>query len=494
MSHAQPTTAAQDPPLKRPCERDLQIYQAVRIGFRKQVAVAQQFGISESRVSQVLRKVTRFMAGLLPGEELSLRLEDAKRAQLIDWETYERRKEDYRKAEMVWEQSLRPLTTTQWTYAGSANDERNLKKTVITQREQRLSLGAVQTMERINDKLERTSKAPTSGRGVGRGDVRGNRTLTTGQGFDRQGSDTPFAKLPLPAGLRKEDEPLWPKLLREEQEEALEQLQRWPGAPLEWLKIKPGSGPHYTYYPWRTEAEHNSALLASMVVSGDYTIEKYLQELELLELSKPFAHPNVLRKDCHGQWRMMHPKQVPLPALTPERAALPEESPERLYWPYKSRAEHYAMQRAEMVLRGHLSREQYDRLNAWASWTMNEPYPDPLANLERNISAETPLAGTKPGPGEAPQEAAPQITGSRFASGDGASKAPTSGRGVEQGIADEPTAGGASDEVRGHSTLTTSQGFDSAGPPERNRFERLLARGRAMSPARRRRFERQANH
>jgi hypothetical protein len=202
------------------------------------------------------------------------------------------------------------------------------------------------------------------------------------------GGNQPYPKLPLPEGLRAEDRELWPKLLREEQEEALDNLKRHPGKPLAWLKLRPGSGSHWSYYPWRTEAESSSARLADDVVRGDRTIESYLRLLELLELSKPFAHPNVLTKDREGRWQLMDPNQVPLPAMTPERAALPEGSPERIYWPYKSKAEHYAMLRAEMVLRGHLSLDQYKSLNAWASRHMNEKYPDPLENLVGNISAK----------------------------------------------------------------------------------------------------------
>ena len=114
------------------------------------------------------------------------------------------------------------------------------------------------------------------------------------------------------------------------------------------------------------------------------------------------------------------------------------------------------MMRAEMVLRGHLSRDQYESLNAWASWYMNEKYPDPLAQCAEkfNSSAES-------------------------------TKAPTSGRGV-----------GRVDDC-GQNTLTPGQGFDSApakdaspaGPSGPTKLERLLASGRRLSPREQRRLE-----
>jgi len=482
-----------DPSLKRPSERNIRIYEAVRIGLRSQRVVAAEFDISQPRVSQILRAVTPFFDGLFPGDELGQRLKEAKRSQRLDWECYERRKKHYRQVEMGFEQSLRPLVHKQWTYIGTGT-EKKLVKTVITERDQRISLESVKVQERINDKIERSgwgrsasgvprdgvqaSEAPIGGRGVGRGNVGRQDTLTTGQGFDSgQGFDgAPLEKLPLPEGLREEDQPYWPKLMRDEQELALVRLKLYPGISLHHASVPPG--PLWSYFPWRTEAEHNASLQAARVVSGDLTIEEYWQRLEILELSKPFAHPNLLTKDRQGRWQLLDPRQVPLPVMTDERAAWPAESPERIYWPYQSRAEHYAMLRAEMVLKGHLSPDQYDRLNAWASWTMNEKYPDPLEKVVKNIIA--PREGA-PREGKAPAELSREgeaVVAEKRAEPPRdevpASKAPTSGRGVES--ADVPCS----------STLTTGQGFDSGGP---TRLERLLASGRGLPASQRRRLE-----
>jgi hypothetical protein len=59
------------------------------------------------------------------------------------------------------------------------------------------------------------------------------------------------------------------------------------------------------------------------------------------------------------------------------------------------------MMRAEMVLRGHLSRDQYESVNAWASWYMNEKYPDPLARCAEKCNSEP---GPTPPEGQALRE------------------------------------------------------------------------------------------
>jgi len=189
---SQPKKQPKDPSLEWPSERNIRIYEAVRIGLRTQTAVAAEFGITQPCVSQILRRVAPFYDRLFPGDELGQRLKESKRSQRIDWECYQRRKKHYRQAELAWEQSQHPLVNKQWTFAGK-DDPGNLKKTVITERDQRISLDSVKVQERINDKIERSgwgrdgaqaSKAPTSGRGVGRADVPCSSTLTTGQGFD----------------------------------------------------------------------------------------------------------------------------------------------------------------------------------------------------------------------------------------------------------------------------------------------------------------------
>ena len=285
---------------------------------------------------------------------------------LLDVECHERRMEMYRHNQLALEQSQRELIDKQWTYEGP-EEAKDLVKTVVKQRSQPISVGALREMRLLNNEMQ------WSGRASGVRQLPGSAAARTRVGSHREahtsrspGSDTSRSAIPLPAGLRKEDEPLWPKLMREEQELAAQRLGLYPQIPLDRARVPPG--PLWSYYPWRTEAEHNVALLASLVVIGQYSIEEFFQHLEVLELSKPFAHPNLLTKDHAGRWKLCDPKQIPLPVMPAERAALPEESPERIYWPNQSKAEHYALMRAEMVLRGHLSRDQYDSLNAWASW------------------------------------------------------------------------------------------------------------------------------
>src|SRR4029450_9795362 len=179
---------------------------------------------------------------------------------------------------------------------------------------------------------------------------------------------------------------------------------------------------------------------ASVLVEGIVVLGVNIRRLEHTELSKPLAHPNVLTKDRVGRWTYREPAQLPLPVMPAERAALPEESPERIYWPYRSKAEHYAMMRAEMVLRGHLSREQYESLNAWASWYMGEQYPDPLARIERNLSAA-------------------EATNAPTSGRDEAAKAPTSGRGEGRDGHDSALESDGGTTFRADRTLSDGQGF-----------------------------------
>ena len=368
---------------KRPNSRDYEIYAAVRIHLRPQAGVALQFNLSQPRISQIVKRVAEHMAEQLPGEDLNRLFAKAHRIELLDWECQQRRFEQYRKCELVFEQSQQMWEEDQLTYEGP-EESQHLLKTVVKRRPQRLSLEAVKEQRRLNNEIQGLASG-MGGRGSCRAadrklEVRGRRSKR-GPGFDGLPE-----KLPMPECLKETDRDEWNKLPREVQELATTRLQIWPDLTLHNASVPEGE--RWSYYPWRTEAEYASALLAGMVIKGLYTIEEYFQHLEHTELSKPLAHPNVLTKDREGRWTYIYPDQVPLPVMPAERAALPEESPERIYWPYKSKAEHYAMMRAEMVLRGHLSREQYESLNAWASWFMGEQYPDPLAKVEQNISAE----------------------------------------------------------------------------------------------------------
>ena len=64
--------AAQYPP-HWPCERDWQIYAAVRVDGRRQVDVAAEFGITQGRVSQIVRSVNDWRVGMDVEAELERR-------------------------------------------------------------------------------------------------------------------------------------------------------------------------------------------------------------------------------------------------------------------------------------------------------------------------------------------------------------------------------------------------------------------------------------
>ena len=362
---------AQPPEDQRPGERDLEIYRAVRIHLHQQKTVALTYGLTPGRISQIVKRVSRHLARLFPGEDLKLRFAEAKRMRLVDFECHERRVEMYRKCQLALEQSGHALIDQQWTYEGPAETNK-LVKTVVKQHGQPISMAALREMRRLNNEMQWGGGKP--------GRREGGKERPSG----RKGTAV-IENFPPPECLSEADRAEWPQLMREQQELAARRLAIWPDLTLAHASVP--AGPQWSYYPWRTEAEHNAALLANLVVAGQYTIEEYYQHLEILELSKPFAHPNLLTKDRSGRWQLFDPQQVPLPVMPPERAALPAESPERVYWPNKSKAAHFAMMRAEMVLRGHLSRDQYESLNAWASWYMNEEYPDPLAQCAEKFNS-----------------------------------------------------------------------------------------------------------
>jgi hypothetical protein len=62
--------AAESLPSAPPSERDLEIFAAVKVDCRRQVDVAAEFGISQSRVSQICRDVKLWRAGMGIGAEL----------------------------------------------------------------------------------------------------------------------------------------------------------------------------------------------------------------------------------------------------------------------------------------------------------------------------------------------------------------------------------------------------------------------------------------
>ena len=93
--------AAENLPTAPPSERDLEIFAAARIDCRRQVEVAAEFGISQSRVSQICRNVKLWRAGM--GAEADLEGRDRKvvegwlDAQRLEW-LYEHTLENYRRS------------------------------------------------------------------------------------------------------------------------------------------------------------------------------------------------------------------------------------------------------------------------------------------------------------------------------------------------------------------------------------------------------------
>jgi hypothetical protein len=375
-------------PKKRPASRrDKEIHHAVRVLLRPQVSVALQYGVSQARICQIVKKVGQEIDEYLCGEDFASLAADAARMRRLDWECQQRREEQYRESTSLMEQMRRPLAERTTTYDGLDREGKEPVKTVVKLKEH---AGAVQVLKvrmRLNEAMQaagRTAGQASSGTqhahaSVGRGTRRGKPQ-------DDAEMFPPPVKRPLPECLPESDRTEWNKLPREVQDLAAGRLKIYPDMSLHQVSVPEGAP--WAVYPWRSEAESNSANVASLVIDGLQSIEWYWQMLEHAELSKPLAHPNVLRKDKEGKWTYIEPQELPLPpVMPPAREALPAESPERIYWPYKSKAEHYAMLRAEMVLRGDLSREQYDSLNRWAEWLTGDKYPDPLARIERNLSA-----------------------------------------------------------------------------------------------------------
>ena len=94
-------SAAKSLPTAPPSERDLEIFAATRIDCRRQVEVAAEFGISQSRVSQICRNVKLWRAGM--GAEADLEGRDRKvvegwlDAQRLEW-LYEHTLDNYRRS------------------------------------------------------------------------------------------------------------------------------------------------------------------------------------------------------------------------------------------------------------------------------------------------------------------------------------------------------------------------------------------------------------
>jgi hypothetical protein len=93
--------AAESLPTAPPTERDLEIFAAVHVDCRRQVDVAAEFGISQSRVSQIVRDVVEWRAGMGLSGELEGRerkkVEAWLDAQRLEW-LYEHTLDNYRRS------------------------------------------------------------------------------------------------------------------------------------------------------------------------------------------------------------------------------------------------------------------------------------------------------------------------------------------------------------------------------------------------------------
>jgi len=93
--------AAESLPTAPPTERDLEIFSAVHVDCRRQVDVAAEFGISQSRVSQIVRDVVEWRAGMGLSGELQGRerkqVEAWLDAQRLEW-LYEHTLDNYRRS------------------------------------------------------------------------------------------------------------------------------------------------------------------------------------------------------------------------------------------------------------------------------------------------------------------------------------------------------------------------------------------------------------
>jgi len=382
---------------KPPSAKKRRIYEQVALHLRTQEDVAREFRMTQARVSQIVAEVRQFMDQLLPDGGIDALRALAKLARHEQAEGLARRKVNYGRCEEVYKQSKEPLVTTRTVYRGN---KRKIMSVVVTKREQRLAIGPVNTMERINDKL--TAGKGSAERGAASAERKGAAPAPSSE-FRAPSSDE------LPAWIRDEDREGWSLLNEKEKAFARGRLSRRPQIPLAWAKLDPHSSEH-CYFPWRSQGEHFAALGAALVVRGIHTIETHCQRMEHGELSNPQGYPNLLAKDPAGQWRVLTPAEVPRRPLPPERAAWPKDSPQWIYWPYASRAEHHAAKRAQMVLDGHLSREQYESLNAWSRSQLGGAYFDPLAKTEKNTR---PAASAERGTASAEREEASAELGAR---------------------------------------------------------------------------------
>ena len=346
------------------------IYQQVVIQRRSQADVAKELGISQVRVSQILRQVKDRMDLVVPEEQVTAQLKQVAQATKVLELVAEGRLEDYGLAAKIRDQQLK-------------------------EEQPRVALAAINTRTRIGRDLER-AKWREEGKEEGeRRKEEGRKQCEMDHGkWPMANRDFPLANdhLPLPiadpppAELRQEDRALWATLRGEDQARVREHLAAKGSMPLAKALLGPKNNAYYIF-PWRNYGEHLSAAWAKQVVDGSMGVEEYLRELARAGAYGGSAMPPMLAKDREGRWRVLTPEEVPQQPLPPERAALATQSPERVFWPFKSKGEYQARQRAQMVLAGLLTREQYESLSARLRRETQEDFPDPLAEMGEAKSA-----------------------------------------------------------------------------------------------------------
>ena len=405
-------------------ERDERIYWAVRGEGRSQRDVAREFELTQPRVCQIVRDVSAHFDQTMPG--LAERLAEAGQVARIGRETLERRQRLIDWAEDEYKASKQPLTTT---IEKRMQGEKDWNQTI--RRDQRGDVRLLKIMQQENDRLaswaERQAiancKLQTAKYKVPDDNLQfameSDGTTTAGQ------ASSGTQSLPMPTRLRPEDRELWATLSPSEQELAAKRLaiRDWP---LDWARLDDQS-PEFVFYPYRSEGEMSSCMLAEVVVRGGLTPAEYIQRMEQQELSKPLVSPLALARveeDWEGdvregkapaepssataglpssgvgqppraealldepavapstphsalprRWRLRERDELRPPSHLAQRLLfegrhaqdLDAATQAEVYQPYLSRAEYYATLRREMLGDGMLSPEEFGSLSIWAS-------------------------------------------------------------------------------------------------------------------------------
>jgi hypothetical protein len=478
---------------KTPSERDQKIYWQVRGNSRTQRDVAKEFNMTQPRVCQIVRDVAAHFAGTMPGLELCL--SEAEQLRLMSRECVERRQRLILRAEEEYEASKRPLVTT--IEKRMVNDE-EWDQTI--RRGQRGDVRLLKIVQQENDRLASwADKALTSGQGES---LAGRPSSHGGSRIDVNSSITPTTS----RGFESLDT----------------------------------RSPEYVFYPFRSEGEMSSCMLAQVVVDGGMTPAEYIQMLERQELEKPLVCPLALARaeesaergtgsaerepaaPSHSAlcaphsalpaWRVRERDELRLPSPLAQKLLdegrhaqdLDATTQAELYQPCLSRAEYYATIRREMLGERMLSPDEFATLSAWASRL-------PGGLPAEGVDAEGRLINAERGTRSAEREASKALTNKALTSGQGESLAdapsshdrppsatstPPSPRplvgaleGQGESFAGVPSSSEgrrdpAERDIHAPITPTTGRGF------ERTTRERLLAAGKPLSARTRARWER----